>query len=55
MTEAVEQVEKLLYLEALARRGDAEQDIEELRRLGTEGQGRSRGWRFDRDEIHARP
>lgn len=42
------------YLEALAHRGDAEQDIAELRRLRAEGAGRSRGWHFDRDEVHAR-
>ena len=42
------------YLQSLALESDAERDIEELRRLTTQGQGRSRGWRFDRDEIHAR-
>lgn len=29
--------------------------IAELRRLSAEAKGRSGGWRFDRDEIHARP
>lgn len=42
------------YLEHLTSRDDAERDIDELRRLSLEGGGRSRGWRFDRDEIHER-
>jgi hypothetical protein len=29
-------------------------DVEELRRLSAEADGHSRGWRFDRAEIHAR-
>lgn len=29
-------------------------DVEELRRLSAEANGRSRGWRFDRAEIHER-
>jgi hypothetical protein len=40
------------YLQKLAGSDDPEQSIEEFRRLS--GQGHSRGWRFDRDEIHAR-
>ena len=43
------------YLQGLVANGDAEADIAELRRLSAEGKGRSAGWRFDRDEIHARP
>ena len=43
------------YLQRLVANGDAEADIAELRRLSAEGKGRSGGWRFDRDEIHARP
>jgi antitoxin component of RelBE/YafQ-DinJ toxin-antitoxin module len=43
------------YLERLTGRDQLERDVEELRRLSAEGQGRSRGWRFDRDEIHERP
>ena len=40
------------YLERLAGGDDAERDIEEFKRLS--GRGHSRGWRFDRDEIHER-
>ncbi len=43
------------YLERLTGRDQPQEDIDELRRLSTEGQGRSRGWRFDRDELHERP
>lgn len=42
------------YLEALVRPGDPEVISRELRRLTAEGGGRSRGWRFDRDELHER-
>ena len=42
------------YLEELGGLGEPEREIRELRRLSAEGGGRSRGWRFDRDEIHAR-
>ncbi len=42
------------YLEQLTSRDDADRDIEELGRLSIESGGRSRGWRFDRDEIHER-
>jgi len=41
------------YLEKLAGGGEPEESIEEFRRLS--GRGNSRGWRFDRDELHARP
>jgi hypothetical protein len=40
------------YLQRLAGGDDAERSIEEFRRLS--GQGHSRGWRFNRDEIHER-
>ncbi|HEU4382148.1 MAG TPA: DUF6364 family protein [Anaeromyxobacteraceae bacterium] len=40
------------YLETLAGSEDPERSIEEFRRLS--GRGHSRGWRFDRDEIHER-
>jgi len=40
------------YLQRLAGGDDPEQSIEEFKRLS--GQGNSRGWRFNRDEIHAR-
>lgn len=43
------------YLEHLTAHDDAERDIEELRRLSLEGGGGdSRGWRFNRDELHER-
>jgi hypothetical protein len=41
------------YLERLAGSDDPERSIEEFERLS--GRGHSRGWRFDRDEIHERP
>jgi hypothetical protein len=40
------------YLQNLAGMDDAERSIQELRRLS--GRGDSRGWRFNRDEIHER-
>ncbi|MGA7523656.1 MAG: DUF6364 family protein [Acidobacteriaceae bacterium] len=40
------------YLETLAGGGDAERSIDEFRRLS--GTGHSRGWRFDRSELHDR-
>lgn len=43
------------YLEHLTGRDQPQEDIDELRRLSAEGKGRSRGWRFDRDELHERP
>jgi antitoxin component of RelBE/YafQ-DinJ toxin-antitoxin module len=42
------------YLEQISGRGHPERDVEELRALSEEGRGRSRGWRFDRDELHER-
>ena len=42
------------YLERLAGSDDAQQDVDELRRRSLEGRGRSRGWRFDRAELHER-
>ena len=41
------------YLESLVGGNDPERSIEEFNRLS--GRGHSRGWRFDRDEIHERP
>jgi hypothetical protein len=38
------------YLEKLAGADDPEKSIEEFRRLS--GQGDSRAWKFNRDEIH---
>jgi hypothetical protein len=42
------------YLEELTAVHGAAADVEEVRRLSAAGQGQSRGWRFDRDEIHER-
>jgi hypothetical protein len=42
------------YLEGLVRPRTAETYGVELRRLTAEGKGRSRGWHFDRDELHER-
>jgi len=41
------------YLQKLAGEDDPERSIEEFRKLS--GRGHSRGWRFNRDEIHERP
>jgi hypothetical protein len=40
------------YLETLTGAHDPERSIEEFRRLS--GRGHSRGWRFDRDQVHER-
>lgn len=40
------------YLERLAGGDDPERSIEEFKRLS--GRGHSRGWRFDRDDVHGR-
>lgn len=42
------------YLERLAGQDDAKRDCDELRRLSSQSKGRSRGWRFNRDELHER-
>jgi metal-responsive CopG/Arc/MetJ family transcriptional regulator len=42
------------YLEELTAQYDTQHDIEEMKRLSTTGRGRSRGWRFNREEIHQR-
>lgn len=42
------------HLERLTATDDASRDIGELRRLTAQGKGRSRGWKFNRDEIHER-
>ncbi len=42
------------YLQSLGGLSEPEQEIAELQRLSDQGKGRSAGWRFDRDEIHAR-
>ncbi len=40
------------YLQKLAGADDPEKSIEEFKKLS--GQGHSRGWRFNREEIHER-
>ncbi|HUI82644.1 MAG TPA: DUF6364 family protein [Candidatus Binatia bacterium] len=40
------------YLRKLAGGDDPERSIEEFKQLS--GRGHSRGWRFDRNEIHER-
>jgi hypothetical protein len=42
------------YLEQITSKATADEDIEELRRLSRESHGNSRGWKFNRDEIHGR-
>lgn len=42
------------HLERLTASADADADISELRELSKRSGGRSRGWRFDREEIHER-
>lgn len=40
------------YLQTVTGNDDPERSIEEFKRLS--GHGHSRGWRFNRDEIHER-
>ena len=40
------------YLQTVAGGDDPERSIKEFKQLS--GQGNSRGWRFNRDEIHER-
>jgi uncharacterized protein DUF6364 len=42
------------YLERLAGSDDAERDVAELRQLSRTSRDRTRGWRFNRDELHDR-
>ena len=42
------------YIDRLAGSTDIERNIRDWKRLSDEGQGRSKGWRFNRDEIHER-
>lgn len=42
------------YLEELTSQSSVEEDIAELRRLSAEAKGDSRGWKFNRDELHER-
>ena len=39
-------------LERLTKKQSRDQDLEELMSLG--GRGNSRGWKFERDELHER-
>ena len=41
------------YLQSLAGGDDPDRSIKEFKRLS--GRGDSRGWRFNRDEMHERP
>jgi len=42
------------YLERLGGGDEPEKDVAELRRLSKRSAGRSRGWRYSRDELHER-
>ena len=42
------------YLEQLAGKADPSQDAAEFERLSRAAQGNSKGWKFDRDELHVR-
>lgn len=43
------------FLEELAGSESVERDLADLLDLSARSGGHSRGWRFDRDEIHERP
>jgi hypothetical protein len=42
------------YLRSIAKPRSATDDMAELRRLSLGSGGRSRGWKFDREELHGR-
>ncbi len=42
------------YLSNLTAGEDIQRDVDELRELSRRGKGRSRGWRFNREELHER-
>jgi len=42
------------YLEQLAGKGNAEGDAAAFEELSRRSRGDSKGWKFDRDEIHER-
>jgi hypothetical protein len=42
------------YLEDLTSPSSIEDAITEMRQLSAEGKGDSRGWKFDREELHER-
>jgi hypothetical protein len=43
------------YLEQLAGKTDPPEDAAEFERLSRLAQGDSRGWKFNREELHQRP
>jgi hypothetical protein len=43
------------YLEEITSQLSVEEEIAEFERLSFGGGGRSRGWKFSRDEVHVRP
>jgi len=43
------------YLENFSGKSDAAADAAEFERLSRAAQGDSRGWKFDREELHRRP
>lgn len=42
------------FLEDLAGGSSADEEVEEVLRLSKDSKGRSRGWAFNREEIHER-
>ena len=42
------------YLEELSAVSDPSEDVAEFERLSRTSGGDSRGWKFDRDELHSR-
>lgn len=42
------------FLQELAGEESADRDVAEMKELSARGRGRAKGWRFNRDEIHAR-
>ena len=42
------------YLEQIAGKSEVEEDAAEFERLSSISGGRSKGWKFDRDELHER-
>jgi len=42
------------YLEQLAGKRDPDADAAEFEKLSRMANGNSRGWKFDRDELHER-
>jgi len=43
------------YLEVLAGKSDPNEDATEFERLSMLARGDSRGWKFNREELHERP